>query len=173
MKAKLKENFSKFENTINDIGSKLKGPLQDKADLWMGKFMYKQIATLFYWDEHVQGWVFGGKECPKCHKYNRDKFSECKNCNKPLGEDVKKYPGILELANEDKDSAITEGMMLKSYLLSKCNKSRRYDKKLKEVNKKLAAKPELLKSKFEKLKDNKFIDWLKRTGGKEDVQDDI
>jgi len=161
---KLKENFDKFEDTIKDISGKMSGPVKAKADTWMGKLMYREIATLFIWDEHVQGWVFGGWKCPHCKKYNRDKFDECKNCSAAQGKEAEKHKGILELAGEDKEMAITEGAMLKSYLIMKCNNSRKYQKELDDVNEKLAEKPDKLRSKFEKMKDSKFVKWLKKEG---------
>lgn len=159
-KQKLKKNWKNLQETGGKIKQKLTGPVKAKADEWMGKWIHKQIATFFIWDEHVQGWVFGAKKCPNCYKLNRRKFDKCQNCDTYLG-DSKDVKGINELAEEDMEKSIERSKELKSYIMYKANQNRKYKKKLDEVGEKIKNKEEELKKKFNEMKEGKFLKYLK------------
>lgn len=158
-KQKLKKNWEKLQESTEKMKNNFTGKLKKRADRTMGKWVHKQVATLFIWDEHIQGWVFGGKKCKKCNKYNRDKFDECQNCGESL-EDAEDFKGINGFADEDLKKSIMESEKMKAYVMYKCNQDRKYQKKMDEVGGKLKEKKDLLKNKFDKMKGKKFLKWL-------------
>lgn len=164
-KQKLKQNWENLQETTGQIKEKMADPLKKKADKHMGKWVHKQVATLFIWDEHVQGWVFGGWVCPNClggldrGNYNRDKFDKCKNCGNERPDDPKEVKGILELAGSQE--AVDESEQLKAYIITKSNQDRKYQKKMDELAEKLKGKDTFIMEKYEQMKDSKFLEWMK------------
>jgi len=163
IRKEFQNNFDSLKKTAGEITQKVTGPAKQKAELHLGRWIHKNIASLFIWDEHVQAFVFGGMKCPACKKYNRDKYDSCQNCGGKLdgGEEFK---GIVEYDDPYDDEALDKSKRLKAYLVTKSKKDRKYKKKLKEVNKKLQLRETKLREKYESMKDSKFVKWLEKDG---------
>jgi len=163
IKKEFQDNFDSLKKTAGEITQKVTGPAKKKAELHLGRWIHKNIASLFIWDEHVQGYVFGGVKCPACKKYNRDKHDECQKCGGKLNGS-KRFKGIVEYDDPYDEEALEKSNRMKAYLVTKSNNDRKYQKKMKEVNKKLQLKETKLRDKYESMKDSKFVNWLQKDG---------